>query len=141
MNQFIQMNYTDNLKGYLLLYKDNYKGYNFYVVSYGTHPCCYIGIPRGSKFYGVSYLIELEDLNVHGGVTYTGVLLPSDERFTDPWYIGWDYAHACDYNACLNDICNKNSKQYTTEELITDCVVAIDDLIDLINKGGDSIDN
>lgn len=128
MRQFIQMYYQDNLKGYLLLYKDNYKGYNFYIVSYGAYPCTYIGIPKGNKYYGVSFS-EVKDLNVHGGLTYSGVLLPHDERFTDYWYIGWDYAHAGDYVGYLDDKFMIDYHKYSTEELINDCIVGIDDLI------------
>ncbi len=36
-----------------LLYNDIYKGYHFYIISYGTHPCCYVEIPSKSKNFKI----------------------------------------------------------------------------------------
>ena len=49
-----------------VLADDNYKGYRFLIVSYGTHPCAYVVLPKTSKFYGKPYDDEIfDDLNFH----------------------------------------------------------------------------
>ena len=67
-------------------------GLHCVVVTLGTHPCCYIGVPGDSPAVGFSY----DDVTVscHGGLTFSGSL----EGFRDGYYYyGWDYAHGGDY--------------------------------------------
>ena len=76
-----------------ILHSGTYKGYNFHIISYGTHPCAYVEVPT------VKSKSEMDDyIDCHGGVTYTGdlsrVLVPKNPNH---WFVGWDYAHAGDY--------------------------------------------
>ena len=114
-----------------LLYTEEYKGYDFYVVSLGTHPCCYIKLPLGNKYYNKCY--DDIELNVHGGLTYASDTLKLDNLTITGWIIGWDYAHLGDYygyDIPLSHFSIEYNKQYTTDELINDCKNAIDQLIE-----------
>ena len=57
--------------------------------------CGYVGVPKGHPLYKKNYKDnKFPDLNVHGGVTFTGFLSPvSGKEF---WFIGFDCAHAFD---------------------------------------------
>lgn len=39
-----------------LLYNDVYKGFYYYIMTYGTHPCCYIEIPKNFILYHKYYI-------------------------------------------------------------------------------------
>jgi hypothetical protein len=62
--------------------------------------CGYVGIPRGHRFYGMSYQeAERDDNNfhVHGGLTYSGELGEEDGLH----YFGFDTAHGGDFSPGL----------------------------------------
>lgn len=110
-----------------ILYKGEYKGFEYKIVSYGTHPCCYVVIPKNHKFYNKDY----DDICVmcHGGMTYAGK--EKDNKF----WIGWDYAHYGDYTGvCEMPILkefkylHKNDKKWTTKELIKETKEVIEQL-------------
>lgn len=63
-----QMIYTPNRndKGEILATGD-YKGFCFYVVSYGTHPCAYVDVSNTSLANKDYYE---NDIDCHGGLTY-----------------------------------------------------------------------
>lgn len=108
------------MKNLEVLANGNYKGFNWWVVSYGTHPCCYIGLPKGHKFYAMSYG-EIP-VDCHGGLTFAGY---KDDLSLDDWLIGWDYAHYLDYTPYFGE-----GKKWKTEELINQikCVIDINKL-------------
>ena len=69
------------------------------------HWCGYIGVPKDSRLNGKSYYISTEsenglskleqaidDISVHGGLTYAG---NRDEK-SDTWYFGFDCGHSGD---------------------------------------------
>lgn len=117
-----------------LLHKDNYKGYNYYILNLGTHPTAYIEIPEKNKLYGENY--DNIDLNVHGGLTYSDNELMGIK--SKNWFIGWDYAHAGDYMGFYKNVDlrlkNINDKKWTTKEIIKECKDAIDQLIDILKE-------
>lgn len=107
-----------------ILCDKQYRGYRFLVVSYGTNPCGYVELKEGQKYYGCE---DYEfDVDVHGGLTWAGGL-----RFTDGWFIGWDYAHYNDF--CGYDDDRRGYKRWTTQEIINEAKSVIDQLIDLGN--------
>lgn len=71
-----------------------YNGYEYAIVSRGTHPCAYVRLPEDHYYYGKSY--DEIPVDCHGGLSYSydfiEVML---ER--SGWWIGWDYAHCGDY--------------------------------------------
>lgn len=120
-----------------LLYNNIYKGFHYYIISYGTHPCAYIEIPIKSFLYGKGY-IEIEDnydINVHGGLTYASDYLRISDNtiMENSWFIGWDYAHISDYDGSYDEygILNDGTKKWTTEEINEECKNVIEQIINL----------
>lgn len=113
-----------------------YRGYEFAVMNLGTHPCCYIKLPKGHKYENVDY--DNIPLAVHGGLTYGESFLNVAEvggkEIADKtgYWIGWDYAHYGDYLGC--DLTHFDTRIYTTEELERDCRDAIDQLCELCGE-------
>lgn len=58
-------------------------------------PCGYVELPKNHPLYGVNYTEYSDDvdLNVHGGVTFSGKLFD-----IDGWFVGFDMAHAEDFD-------------------------------------------
>ena len=111
-----------------ILDQGNYRNYDYVIVSHGIHPCAYIRIPQGHRFYDK----DMNDVNlsVHGGITFTGPLAISGINEND-FYVGWDYAHCGDYAGYnkLYDISpTEKDKIWTTSELLDDVKNAIDQL-------------
>ena len=105
-----------------LLAEGEHKGYEYYVLSLGTHPCCYI------KLHDNDDAEKADCLNVHGGVTYNKDHLTINDRRIDGKIVGWDYAHLGDYMG-YDDLFSDGFR-YTTRELVRDCIGAIEDWID-----------
>ncbi len=121
-----------------LLFKDKYKNYNYYILNLGTHPTAYIEIPKEDTLYKKSYdeIYRIGcDIDVNGGLTYSDNELMGVK--SENWFIGWDYAHCCDYCGYEEDMpesIRTYGKKWTTEEIIEECKNAIDQIIDFENK-------
>lgn len=103
--------------------RGKYLGYHYVVRSYGIYPCCYISIPNGEA-------IDTSFLPCHGGITYCEDEYPFQEEPTDGFYwIGWDYAHAGDYQAYSYAY---KGKKWTTEELVQECKDVIEAVIEVL---------
>lgn len=115
-----------------ILAKGRFNGYNFFVISYGTHPCCYIELPKNHKLYGLTYM-DIEEnyqVDVHCGLTYSSnSLLLRDNT----WIIGWDYAHFGDYYCSSYRVGSDKDHRWTTDEMIKECMKVIKQL-EKINK-------
>ena len=105
-----------------VLEKGNYKGYDYYVISIGTHPCCYVDIK--------DTYVDNDGLDVHGGVTYEEDHLWDGDKNIEGTFIGWDYAHAGDLTVFSGFPLTMGGRAYTTEELIKDCKDAIDQIVE-----------
>ena len=122
-----------NIKEWIpeVLYEGNYKGYNFYIISYQAHPCAYVEVPKGHRWYKVNYNDIGHDIECHGGLTFSDNLdhvIGDKER----WFFGWDYAHAGDYEAFYEETSFeifKGDKQWTTEEIFEEVQNVIDQFI------------
>jgi hypothetical protein len=70
---------------------DPESGYDCYIVQnpLGLHYCGYVWVPSDHPCFGKDFS-ELEDIPVHGGVTYA-------ESYLGGWLIGFDCAHFSDY--------------------------------------------
>lgn len=130
-----EMEYKEIMDEVVLLYNSIYKGYHYYILSYGTHPCAYVEIPKRNKLYNLGY-IEIEDnynIKVHGGFTYAREKLRiSDSTVMDnSWFLGWDYAHISDYQGYFgkHDFLNEGCKKWTTSEIDFECRNVIDQLV------------
>lgn len=120
-----QMNYTKE-RLCRVLHKGEFKGFKFAIVSYGTHPCCYVFLPKEHKYYGKSY--DEIDIDCHGGLTYSDNELIFNPLINDDWVIGWDYAHYNDYMGYYGSDSFENSKKWTTEELFEEVKQVIEQL-------------
>ena len=117
-----------NKNGYEKLLKaGTYKGCPYFIITFGTHPCCYIGIDSNNKFYKKHY--DDIPIQVHGGLTFA---CPTSKfkyfNKDNYWIIGWDYLHYGDYLYWLN-----YGKKWTLKELEQAIYTAIDNLIELNN--------
>lgn len=120
-----EMQYTTE-KTKEVIAKGELLGFEWFVVSYGTHPCCYIKIPEGHNYFGLDYddINNLFDypINCHGGLTFSDDhLLPDMEN---GWYIGWDYAHLGDCHAVVEPY----GKKYSVSMLVAEVTEVICDL-------------
>lgn len=110
-----------------------YNGIEYLIISYGTHPCAYIKVPRDNKYFGVDY--NDVPLYVHGGLTYGGDLAYLNADIepiinNSDYWLGWDYAHGGDfvgYDLALNLPFKSNDKKWTTDEIVRQVIQAIDD--------------
>jgi hypothetical protein len=111
-----------------MLADGEYKGFHFYVLNLGTHPCAYVDVADtdlNGKDYGNI------DIECHCGLTYSREYLHTVNK--KGWFIGWDYAHFMDYvgyeenfPAYLRSI---DTKKWTTAEIVNECKKVIDQLI------------
>ena len=112
-----------------ILYEGTYKNYYFVIVSYGTHPCAYVEIPKNHAYYKKDYN-EL-DIDCHCGLTYSDDLSHVIPNKDDSWFIGWDYAHAGDYMGfdAMFKFDTSKDKKWTTKEIYEEVKSVIDQLI------------
>jgi hypothetical protein len=99
-----------------LLDKGIYRGYEYEILSYGTHPCAYVTLPAEHPCVDKDY----DDIyvHVHGGLTYK-----------HGHVVGWDYAHAGDKYG--EDMFGCDGHAWTTEEILEDVHTCIDQLIEM----------
>lgn len=144
MQDVKEMKYTSRLDKAEVLANSTYNGYEYVVLSMGTHPCAYVVLNEGDKFYGKDYdtihdMCDLNDfyLDCHCGLTYSEPylnFLEFSEKYRalvktsikDHWVIGWDYAHYGDYFG--GSIFDDDGKRWTTTEIVSECKEFIDQL-------------
>ena len=106
-----------------------YSGFHYYVLNLGTHPCAYVDV-TDTDLNGKNY--NDIDIDCHGGLTYSEkYLLTVDKK---GWFIGWDYAHYCDfagYELNLPEHMRCNGKKWTTQEIVDECKTVIDQIVSM----------
>lgn len=110
-----------------VLVSGTYNGYEYAIVSYGTHPCAYIKLPEGHKYYGLGY--DKIPVECHGGLTYssnTFHVIPENIG----WWIGWDYNHGGDYYDAFFPL-KSYGKKWTTTEILEEVKDVVHQLIEL----------
>lgn len=131
MKKMKEMEYNKEIKRELL-FQDNYKGYNFYILSLGMFPVAYIEIPESHKFYKKEYyeIYDIAFIDVHGGLTYSeGTLMINKDKVLNGWFIGWDYGHAWDYISYDDDTFFINCKKWSTSEIYEEAKNVIEQII------------
>ena len=104
-----------------------YRGFHFYILTMGSHPCAYIDVGHSEFLAG--------EINCHGGITYGDDILATVPEKS--YFIGWDYAHYNDF-LTFNDRLAKEygepyrAHKYTLSEIIKECVNVIDQIIDFL---------
>ena len=107
-----------------------YRGFHFYVLTMGSHPCAYVDM-IGTK----DYRFCADEIDCHGGITYESTELATVDYKS--YFIGWDYAHNGDY-LTFNDRLAKEygepyrAHKYTISEIVKECANVIDQIIDLL---------
>lgn len=111
-----------------LLFNGIYKGIHYYIMSYGSHPCAYVEIPKNNEIFEKCYMDLEIDFDIHGGITYSRDYLKigDNTELANSWFIGWDYAHVGDFKLIGNYV--EEGKEWTTEELQDDCIYFIEQL-------------
>lgn len=113
-----KMVYCKSFEERVVLDSGEIDGYHYWIISYGTHPCAYVEIPKGHPYYGISSE-DAYDLSIdcHCGITYGdfGLGYNGDCISQDKFLLGWDYNHFCDYNAAIPNI---DGKKWKTEEIL-----------------------
>lgn len=112
-----EMVYTQRRQEASRLTDGEYRGYHYYVLSFGTHPCAYVDI-------GDTNVVE-SAIECHGGVTYSHEYLATVEHKS--WFIGWDYAHCYDYSGDIPEL-TRHCKKWTTAEIVGECKSVIDQI-------------
>lgn len=101
-----------------------YKNFHYAIVSYGSHPCAYVELPKGHKYYGKSYDdVDDIDISCHGGITFSsyGMFSDNNPNHRNGFWIGWDYDHISDYNSIRARYYTTECsyvKKWTTEEIL-----------------------
>ena len=115
-----------------VLDRGEYVGYEYIVLSLGTHPCGYVCLTENNPFYEKDYDdIEIE---CHGGLTYSEPNVFFGEysdkykcivktSIKNKWVIGWDYAHYGDRYG------NDTGKTWKTEDITHECKSVIAQII------------
>lgn len=123
--------YANRLETPELLTSDEYKGFTYYVLNLGTHPCAYIEV-TGTELDGRDYCDI--DIDCHGSLTYSRDYLRTVDH--KGWFIGWDYMHYLDfvgYEFNLPQQTRTGGKRWTTEEIVLECERVIEQLVVLLD--------
>ena len=136
-NDYDKIYYNGRLKNPKVLENQIYKNYEYYIVTLGSHPCCYVLLPKGHRYHNMFY----DDINIkcHYGLTYSDNRLFKENVIkNNEWVIGWDYAHSDDYLSYDSYFLegDEYGHKYTLDELR-------DDVYDVINQlvKGDELEN
>lgn len=86
-----------------LEFVDESTGYRCFIQRHPEfkHLCGYVELPKEHKLYGKDYMDNEEifnEIDVHGGVTYTGEIRFKQQDYTIDYVVGFDCAHAGDYS-------------------------------------------
>lgn len=112
----------------LVLDSGKYKGYNYWIISYGSHPCAYVELPKGHIYYGKCDCDAYDlPIDVHGGITYGNYGLHNTIE-QDKFLLGWDYNHFGDYSNMNSVVFCDTGKRWTTEEILEDVKKVIEQL-------------
>lgn len=130
-----EMMYTSK-RTFEILDRGFYNNYQYAIISYGSHPCCYVALEKEDRYYEIEY--DNIKLTCHGSFTYSEHGLFNMPFFTrifreEFWVIGWDYAHAGDYIGYIEHSMRSHNllarcKKWTTQEMLDEVHNVIDQL-------------
>ncbi|MCM1230035.1 MAG: hypothetical protein NC489_07880 [Ruminococcus flavefaciens] len=119
-----------------------YNGYEYAIVSRGTHPCAYVKLPKDHSYYGKDY--DEIPVDCHVELTYADNCLDVMPEHSG-WWIGWDYGHCCDYAGFMkspewSDIDTSHYKKWTSSEIFDEVKQVIEQLKNLHKPEGKNND-
>jgi hypothetical protein len=93
--------------------------------------CGYVGVPVGHPLYGLPYYDwnattpeqeAVNNIEVHGGLTFAGQGRRAPDEYKDYWWFGFDCAHAGDYVPVRPDVmtdfgCKYRDMKYVKEQI------------------------
>ena len=131
--KFQDMIYYSKSEGMFLLAEGRHLGYHYVIISYMTHPCCYVEITNPEHPY---YKKQYDDIDIQTGgtISYSRryLKIPDENgnitQHNGGWWIGWDYMRTGYHNFNIpeeemSDIekAIADRHKWTTEELIEEC--------------------
>lgn len=124
----LKIYYDKRLEVPKILENKVYKGYEYCITTLGSHPCCYVLLPKGHQYYGKFYTDI--PIKCHYGLTYSENKL-LDIVKNNEWVIGWDYAHTDDFISfdMMFVEAGEYGHKYTLEELRNDVYEVINQLV------------
>jgi len=107
------------------------EGLRIIILSLGTHPCAYVGIPLEHPLAGFNY-DDLDFIECHGGFTFSEA---GDDKYLPKgfWWYGWDYAHVGDWMGYYKEGEFRDYKKWTTEEIYEEAKLVAWDMRKLMN--------
>ena len=117
--KMIAMEYQADICKPIILNDGTVDGFDYMIVSFGTHPTAYVNIPSNHPYFEKS--TNDIDIDCHGGLTYSADNPIIQSKIG--WWIGWDYAHSGDYLGYFELFRNHetvNGKKWTTSEIKED---------------------
>ena len=134
MTLFKEMVYSTEVNIEVLV-DEVYKGYRYFIMSYGQYPCAYVVLEE----WHFCYEKQCDSINVscHGGITYSefGFRGFGKPRLVENkyWVIGWDYCHYSDFHGTWltkedDDYLRVKSKKWTTQEIVDEAKSVIEQL-------------
>ncbi len=107
------------------------KGIDYAIVTYGSHPCCYVRVGKDSKLYRKDYrkADDIISYSPNGGFTYAEKDLFAFDKDKSKWILGWDYAHVWDYHPRINE----EGKKQTEKSLMTEVKKVINAIAEIDN--------
>jgi hypothetical protein len=130
----------DGIKKAKLLAEGRHLGYRYVVISYMTHPCCYIQISDKNHPLYKKHYTNIVDLTTEGTLSYSRryLRIPDEidpEKFStdyNGWWIGWDYMRTGYHNFDIpEEQMSERQKEiasrhkWTTAELVDECFFVI----------------
>ncbi len=114
-----------------LIEEGEYNGITYIIGFYFNHAVAYIFVNKWRC------IVEPDDIErqPHGGFTFDSYSLGFVEY--EGWFIGWDYAHAGDYQKLQNT--EIKGKVWTLEEVRQECHEVIDSLIKAVERSKDDL--
>lgn len=115
-----------------------YNGYEYAIVSRGTHPCAYVRLPKDHSYYGIDedcMPLECIPIDCHGYVTYADDYLDVMLEHSG-WWIGWDYAHLGLGDYYAGEYICADGKKWTYSEIFEEVKQVIEQLKNLQKPEG-----
>ena len=122
----VQVYHGKRLDKPIVMKQGKARGYRYFIITLGSHPCSYILFPKGHKWHGEHY--DNIPLDCHGGLTYARDTFLDGIDLDGAWVVGWDYAHLGDFASYGGQGLGFKGHKWTIDELQTEMDEVLDQL-------------